>query len=103
MAPGTYVFPGYGEGNAFSGIPNHWEQIFNGSPLSGVTPNVLRHGFTRVGNDPGVTEITIAALLGHAKGSVTSKYNHFLDVTLTMAADTIAGYIESLLNGKQLS
>jgi hypothetical protein len=32
-------------------------------------------------------------------GSVTSKYIHSLDTALVMAADTIAGYIEGLLDG----
>ena len=45
--------------------------------------------------------MTIAALVGHAKGSVTSKYIHTLDTALIMAADTIAGYIEGLLDGKE--
>jgi hypothetical protein len=29
--------------------------------------------------------------MGHAKGSVTSKYIHTLDTALIMAADTISG------------
>jgi hypothetical protein len=44
--------------------------------------------------------VTIAALVGHAKGSVTSKYIHTLDMALIiMAADTISGYIQGLLDG----
>lgn len=101
VAAGTYVFAGYGDDNAFGGFPNHWEQIFKDSPLSDVTPHVLRHSFASVGNDLGFTEVTIAALVGHAKGSVTSKYIHTLDTALIMAADTIAGYIEGLLDGKK--
>ena len=96
---GTYVFPGQGEDNAFGSFPNHWEQIFRGSPLADVTPHVLRHSFASVANDLGFTEVTIAALVGHAKGSVTSKYIHSLDTALVMAADTIAGYIQGLLDG----
>jgi hypothetical protein len=34
----------------------------------------LRHSFASIANDLGFTEVTIAALVGHAKGSVTSKY-----------------------------
>jgi integrase len=100
-ATGTYVFPGYGDDNAFGSFPNHWEQIFKDSPLSDVTPHVLRHSVASVGNDLGFTQVTIAALVGHAKGSVTSKYIHALDTALIMAADTIAGYIEGLLDGKE--
>ena len=98
-AAGTYVFPGQGEDNAFGSFPNHWEQIFTDSPLVGVTPHVLRHSFASIANDLGFTEVTIAALVGHSKGSVTSKYIHTLDTALIMAADTISGYINGLLEG----
>jgi integrase len=96
---GTYVFPGQGEDNAFGSFPNHWKHLFEESPLSDVTPHVLRHSFASVANDLGFTEVTIAALVGHAKGSVTSKYIHTLDTALIMAADTISGYIQGLLDG----
>lgn len=98
-ATGTYVFPGQGEDNAFGGFPNHWRQIFRDSPLSDVTPHVLRHSFASIANDLGFTEVTIAALVGHSKGTVTSKYIHTLDTALIMAADTISGYIQGLLDG----
>jgi hypothetical protein len=98
-AEGTYVFPGQGEDNAFGSFPNHWEQLFKDSPLSDVTPHVLRHSFASIANDLGFTEVTIAALVGHSKGSVTSKYIHTLDTALIMAADTISGYIQGLLAG----
>jgi hypothetical protein len=71
------------------------------TPLSDVTPHALRHSFASVGNDLGFTEVTIAALAGHAKGSVTSKFIHSLDTVLIMAADTVAGYIEGLQDGKE--
>ncbi len=96
---GTYVFPGYGDDNAFGSFPNHWEQLFSKSPLSDITPHVLRHSFASIANDLGFTEVTIAALVGHSKGSVTSKYIHTLDTALIMAADTISGYIQGLLDG----
>jgi hypothetical protein len=60
---------------------------------------VLRHSFASIANDLGFTEVTIAALVGHAKGSATSKYIHALDTALIMAADTISGYIQGLLDG----
>jgi integrase len=96
---GTYVFPGQREDNAFGSFPNHWKQLFEDSPLSNVTPHVLRHSFASIANDLGFTEMTIAALVGHTKGSVTSKYIHTLDTALIMAADTISGYIQGLLDG----
>ncbi|MFB6417720.1 tyrosine-type recombinase/integrase [Bradyrhizobium tunisiense] len=100
-AAGTYVFPGQGDDNAFGSFPNHWKKILEDTPLSDITPHVLRHSFASIANDLGFTEVTIAALVGHAKGSVTSKYIHTLDTALIMAADTISGYIQGLLAGKE--
>ncbi|WP_315806841.1 MULTISPECIES: tyrosine-type recombinase/integrase [unclassified Bradyrhizobium] len=100
-AAGAYVFPGQGDDNAFGSFPNHWKKILEDTPLSDITPHVLRHSFASIANDLGFTEVTIAALIGHAKGSVTSKYIHTLDTALIMAADTISGYIQGLLAGKE--
>src|SRR5216684_147015 len=86
---GTFVSPGQGEENAFGSFPSHWKHIFENSPLSDVTSHVLRHSFASIANDLGFTEVTIAALVGHAKGSVTSKYIHTLDTALIMAADRL--------------
>jgi hypothetical protein len=95
----TYVFAGSSEDNAFGAFPNHLNAIFKGPSLADVTPHVLRHSFASIANDLGFTEITIASLLGHSKGSVTSKYIHTLDTALVMVADTVAGCIEGLLDG----
>ena len=100
-AQGSYVFPGHGDDNAFGAFPRHWDKLLKGTELEGITPHVLRHSFASIGNDLGFTEVTIAALVGHSKGSVTSKYIHSLDTALIMAADTIAGYIAGLLDGRQ--
>lgn len=43
----------------------------------------------------------IAALVPHAKGSVTSKYIDTVDTALIMAAGAITGHIQSLLDGKE--
>lgn len=78
-------------------FPQSWKNLVTESPLWDVTPHVLRHSFAIIANDLGFTELTIAALIGHAKGSVTSKYVHTLDTTLIMAADTVSGYVQALL------
>ncbi|KPP88856.1 MAG: Site-specific recombinase XerD [Rhodobacteraceae bacterium HLUCCA08] len=96
---GTYVFPGQGIDNAVGNFPQSWKKLLTDTPLWDVTPHVLRHSFASIANDLGFTEITIAALIGHAKGSVTSRYVHTLDSTLIMAADTVAGYLKALLEG----
>src|SRR3546814_6444763 len=65
---GTYVFPGQGVDNAVGNFPQSWKKLFKDTQLWDVTPHVLRHSFASIANDLGFTEITIAALIGHAKG-----------------------------------
>ena len=48
---GTYVFPRQCEDNAFGSFPSHWKHLFEDSPLSDVTPHVLRHSFASIAND----------------------------------------------------
>lgn len=87
-ATGSYVFPGQGEDNAFGGFPNHGRRIFRDSPRADVTPHVLRHSFAK---DLGFTEVAIAALVGHSKGTVTSKYIRSpATISLSRAATTRA-------------
>jgi len=68
--------------------------------LTGVTLHGLRHGFASVAADIGLTEITIAALLGHASGTVTGRYIHHVDTALVGAADRVAGRIAEALDWK---
>lgn len=58
-----------------------------------VTAHVLRHSFASVAADLEMTEITIAALLGHQVRSVTSRYVHSADSVLLAAADKVADEI----------
>jgi integrase len=62
-----------------------------------VTPHVLRHSFASVAADLGFSELTIAALLGHKKASVTSRYAHHADSVLLAAADKIANRFAELM------
>jgi site-specific recombinase XerD len=55
-----------------------------------VTAHVLRHSFASVAVDIGLSELTIGALLGHVKSSITSKYAHHADAVLLQAADKVA-------------
>lgn len=94
-----YVFPGWEDGNPFGSFPRQWTKLLKDSDLAGITPHVLRHSFASIGNDLGFTEATIAALVGHSRGTITSRYIHTVDTALIMAADSIAGYIQGLLDG----
>lgn len=80
-------------------VPRQWTKLFKETDLAGITPHVLRHSFASIGNHLGFTEATIAALVGHSRGTVTSRYIHTVDTALIMAADSIAGYIQGLLDG----
>ncbi len=97
------VFPGSIESKPLVGFPKHWHKILKGTALAGITPHVLRHSFASLANDLGFTESTIAALLGHAQGTITSRYIHSVDTSLVMAADSVAGYIQGLLDGVQFT
>jgi hypothetical protein len=61
----------------------------------------LRQSFSSVANDLGFTEATIGALMGHLRGTITGCYIHTVDSLLVMAADTVAGYIQCLPDGKK--
>lgn len=67
--------------------------------LKNVTPHVLRHTFASIAGDLGFSELTIAGLLGHTAGSVTSGYVH-LDTALVTAADRVSGVIADALDGR---
>jgi integrase len=97
----VFMFPGTKDGKPLVGFPKYWRKLVQDTALDGVTPHVLRHSFASIANDLGFTEATIAALMGHSKGTVTSRYIHAVDTALVMAADTVAGYINGLLNGAQ--
>lgn len=101
LSAGDHVFPGSRGGKAYGAFPKQWKKIFAGTALETITAHILRHSFASIANDLGLSEITIAALLGHSKGSMTSKYIHTLDSTLVMAADTVSGYVQGLLDGKE--
>ncbi|MCG8361467.1 MAG: site-specific integrase, partial [Kiloniellales bacterium] len=94
---GEFVFPGVRGSETFGSFPNQWNRIFGDGELPDFTAHILRHSFASTANDVGFTESTIAALVGHSSGSITSKHIHSLDSVLTMAADTVSGYIQGLL------
>jgi integrase len=97
-----FVFKGTVDQKPLVGFPRLWKKLFKNTGLADVTPHVLRHSFSSIANDLGFTEATIGALMGHSRGTVTGRYIHTVDSLLVMAADTVAGYIQGLLDGKKL-
>ena len=93
-----WVFPAdRGEGH-FIGAPRVLARIAKRAKLK-VTLHVFRHTFASVAAEIGFSELTIAGLLGHSAGSVTSGYVH-LDAALVVAADRVASTIADALDGK---
>lgn len=64
-----------------------------------ISLHTLRHSFASMGADMGYVELTIAGLLGHKLGTITSRYSHNVDTSLINAADKISLKIENALNG----
>ena len=83
----------------FIGVRKVLRRVCRRVGREGVTPPVLRHTFASVGDDLGYSELTIAGLLGHARGSVTASYVH-LDAALVSAADRVSTAIAAALDGK---
>lgn len=100
-AKSDLVLPSGENGRPYVGLPKAWERIAARAKLKGVTLHTLRHSFATTANDLGLSEPTIAALLGHSRGSVTSRYVHHIDATLVAAADRVSQAIANALSGQQ--
>lgn len=92
-----FVFPSM-DGGALGSYPKQWASIAAlGKLPDTITPHVLRHSFASVASDLEYSEATIATLLGHRRGSTTSRYIHAADAVVLAAADAIAGHILELM------
>jgi integrase len=89
------------EGQGYQGLPKAWERIAKRAKLRGVTLHTLRHSFATTANALGCSEPTIAAMLGHSRGTVTARYVHVVDATLLSAADRVSGAIARALAGER--
>jgi integrase len=107
-----HVFPGRGRDGHFVGLPKAWLRIVanaakleedypGAAALVEITPHGLRHAYASVAADLGMTEITIAALIGHSAATVTGRYIHHVDSTLVAAADRVSARIAAALEGRQ--
>jgi integrase len=93
---GDLVFPGTRGDGPLGGFRKLWNKITAlGALPADVTPHVLRHSFASLAGDLGYSDPTIAALIGHASSSMTSKY--VADPVLLAAADVVAGRTAELM------
>ena len=63
------------------------------------SPHGLRHAYASAAHELGLGELTIKALLGHARLGVTSGYIATVDSLVLAAADKVARYIDGAMSG----
>ncbi len=103
-AGNPYVFPATKGEGAISNLPRLFNVIGTKGELSeDITPHVLRHSVASLASDVGLSEATIAGLLGHKLGTITSRYTHSADAVMLKAADTVADMVRGLMGGKNAS
>lgn len=99
---GELVFPASRGKGKMAGFPKLWARIAKlGDLPADITPHVLRHSFASEAADLEYSELTIAALLGHRKASVTSKYAHHADAVLLAAADAVSDRVTEFMGDAQ--
>jgi integrase len=100
---GELVFPASkGVDRLMRGFNKVWLRVAAKAALPAeVTPHILRHSLASIAVDLGYSELTIAALLGHRKASMTSRYAHHADAVLLQAADAVSDRIAKLLGDAQ--
>ena len=94
-----HVFPGVtrSEKSYASVFPKAWRRIVD----EAYTPHGLRHAYAGAAHELGLGELTIKALLGHARLGVTSGYITSVDSLLLDAAEMIANYINGAILGQR--
>ncbi len=87
------VFPSSHD-SVMSGFRSYWDRLLlpQGIPAD-VTPHTLRHSFASVAADLGMSELSIAILLGHTSQGVTAGYTHFADKVVLDTADKVAASV----------
>jgi integrase len=91
-----YIFPADVGNGHYTAAKACLARLCAAAEIEGITPHTLRHTFGSVAGDLGFSELTIAALLGHAARSVTQAYVH-IDEALKLAATRTSEKIASLL------
>ena len=96
---GDYVFPGVtrGDKSYASVFPKAWRRIVGRA----YSPHGLRHAYASAAHELGLSELTIKALLGHARLGVTSGYVATVDSLLLAAAEKVAQYISDVMTSKR--
>ena len=78
-------------------FPKAWRRIVG----TAYSPHGLRHAYASAAHELGLGELTIKALLGHARLGVTSGYIATVDSLVLAAAENVARYVEAAMNGER--
>lgn len=99
---GALVFPALADpGKPMANFNKTWVKLRTRAELPPeITPHVIRHSFASEAGDLRYSDLTIAALLGHAKGSITSRYVHAADAVLLAAVDAVASRVIAKMAGE---
>ncbi len=94
----TMSFPGVtrGDRSYASVFPKAWRRIVGDA----YSPHGLRHAYASAAHELGLGELTIKALLGHARLGVTSGYIATVDSVVLAAAERVSRYIEGAMTGE---
>ncbi|SIQ46083.1 Site-specific recombinase XerD [Acidiphilium rubrum] len=93
-----WVFPASVMNGPIGSLPRDWRRIATSAGLpADLLPNTLRHSFASVASDEGMSEATIAGMIGHKLGSITSRYTHTADAALLASADKVAGEVQRMM------
>jgi integrase len=95
---GDFVLPGVtrDDRSYASVFPKTWRRIVGDH----YSPHGLRHAYASATHELGFGELTIKALLGHARIGVTSGYVATVDSYLLAAAEKVGRYIADAMRGE---
>ncbi|RAZ90146.1 integrase [Mesorhizobium hawassense] len=100
VAGNPHVLPALRKVGHYKGLAGAWSRFMGRAGLEDVTAHTMRHSYASVAGDLGFAESTIAAMLGHAGGTTTSKYIHRLDSVLVSAANKVCGEVYRQMTGR---
>ena len=95
---GDYVFPGVSRADRSyaSVFPKAWRRIVG----TDYSPHGLRSAYATAAHELGLGDLTIKALLGHARLGVTSGYIVSVDSLVLAAAEKVARYVAGAMTGE---
>lgn len=96
-----WLLPGRDPRKPFNGLGGAWARIVGNN----YTPHSLRHAFASACDEIGLSELTVATLLGHTSartGSTTRGYISKPDAVLLAAADKVTRHIWQTMTGGRL-